>query len=93
MIGYELWDTRSGNLVEAFDAEAEALAAVARTAAKYGHVAIEGLALARVDDESDDVERVAAGAELLARARRAESNGRDAQGQQSVAGLRPRSGG
>lgn len=36
MIGYQLWETRSRNLLEAFDTEGEALAAVARTATRYG---------------------------------------------------------
>ena len=69
MIGYELWETQSGNLMEAFDSEAEALAAVARTAGKHGEAATETFALFRADDESDDVDCIAAGAELLARAR------------------------
>lgn len=73
MIGYELWETRSGNLLEAFDTEGEALAAVARTAARYGDAAVETFALTSTDtdDEDGDVTTVAAGAELLARARTA----------------------
>ena len=68
MVGYELWETQSGNLMGAFGSEAEALAAVARTAAKYGEAAVETVALFRADDESDEVDCIAAGAELLARA-------------------------
>ncbi len=71
MIGYELWETLSGNLLEAFDAEGEALAAVVRTAARYGDAAVETFALMSMDtdDEDGDVTTIAAGAELLARAR------------------------
>ena len=71
MIGYELWERRSRNLLEAFNTEGEALAAVARTAARYGDAAIEMFALMStdLDDEDGDVTAIAAGAELLARAR------------------------
>ncbi len=71
MIGYELWETRSGNLLEAFDTEAQALDAVTRTAARYGDAAVETFALVSTDtdDEDGDVAAIAAGAELLARAR------------------------
>ena len=70
MIGYELWETRSGNLLEAFDTESEAFAAVARTAARYGDATVETFALmsTETDDEDGDVTAIAAGADRLARA-------------------------
>lgn len=85
MIGYELWDMQSGNLLEAFDGEADALAAVARTASRYGPTAVEAFALARVDDGSDEVERIAVGAELLARARQLGTDGGVARVQEGSA--------
>ncbi len=69
MIGYELWDSRSGNLLESFDTEAQALAAVVRTARAHGSASVETFTLARVED-NEELVPVASGADLLARATR-----------------------
>jgi hypothetical protein len=71
MIVYELWETRSRNMIASFAAEEDALAFVARSAEKHGVSSIASVELVRLDDEDDDgpIERIAAGAELLRRAR------------------------
>ena len=72
MIAYELWEVRSGNLMESFEDEAGALAAVAERAREFGEASVASLALLSVDTEDEDGRHdvlLAAGAELLARAR------------------------
>ena len=71
MIVYELWETRSRNLIASFATEADALAFVARSAGRHGAASIASVELVRLDDEDDDgpIERIAAGADLLRRAR------------------------
>lgn len=72
MLIYELWEGTSGNLMATFDTEAEALAAVARRAMRYGSLSVDSLSLVAVDDEDEDADivTVGSGAGLLARARR-----------------------
>ncbi len=71
MIGYELWETRSGNLMESFDSEAEALAAVVERVRQFGEASVASIALLSVDTEDEDghMTSMAAGADLVARAR------------------------
>ena len=69
MIVYELWETRSGNLISSFESESAALASVARSVHSLGPGSVATVALVRLDDEDDDAEivQVAAGDDLLAR--------------------------
>jgi hypothetical protein len=67
---YELWDTESGNLVQAYGSEAEALALVRAALDAYGSTYAADLALL-VDSGRGDVKTLAAGEELAARARAA----------------------
>ena len=67
---YELWDTETGNIVGAYATEAEALAMVQRAIGAYGAGYAEGLAV-DFDDEEADVQTLAIGAELAARAQAA----------------------
>ncbi len=70
MIGYELWETTTGNLIASYDDEAGALRAVAESVHRYGPAVMDSVALVRVDEDDEDggVEEVATGAALLARA-------------------------
>lgn len=65
---YELWDIESGNLVGAYETEAEALATVREVIDLPEGSYTEALALVRDDDQAD-VETLAAGAALVARAK------------------------
>ena len=67
MITYELSDTETGNLVGAYATESEALTVVRRTIEAHGAGYADGLALA-LDDEKDDVQTLAMGADLATRA-------------------------
>lgn len=69
-LGYELWETQSGNLMASYESEAEALRAVADRARRHGSDSVESIALVQVDDADEDGEMVtlASGADLLARA-------------------------
>jgi hypothetical protein len=51
MVTYELWETRSGNLMGSFASEAEALAVVRDAIRQHGRGYAETLILAREDDE------------------------------------------
>lgn len=64
---YELWNTRTGNIVGAFESEDAALEAVRRTVESYGRAYAERLLLGR-EDHHGRSRRVAAGAELVERA-------------------------
>jgi hypothetical protein len=70
MLAYELWETDSGNLMAAFDTQAEALAAVSKRAKQHGPESVATLTLVSVDDadEDGDIVTLASGSELLARA-------------------------
>lgn len=72
---YELWDTLSRNMLEDFESEAEALAAVAALLAVNEPDMAEGLMLVRVGGLDGGAE-VASGASLAARARAASARGR-----------------
>ena len=64
---YELWDTDSRTIVEAFDTEAAALAAVQQAAAAHGRAYAETFAL--VSDSTRSASRtIARGVELVDRA-------------------------
>lgn len=64
---YELWDVESGNLVSAYETEVDALATVREMIDLHGRSYAEALALVRDDDQAD-VETLAIGAALVARA-------------------------
>jgi hypothetical protein len=72
---YELWDTESGNLVEDFAEEGEALAAVRQYAALNTPAYPRALALACRSHEGGTT-WVASGAELAARAQVAGPEGK-----------------
>jgi hypothetical protein len=70
MIVYELWEMRSRNMIASFATEEDALSSVARSAERHGAASIASVELVRLDDEDDGpIERIAAGADLLRRAR------------------------
>lgn len=71
MVVYELWDSRSNNLIETFDSESEALHAVARAILEQGEVVVEPLELLWDDEEQDEYGIVAVGQALIERARSA----------------------
>jgi len=64
---YELWHVPSGNLVNTFERETEALAAVRRAFELDGREAGEAFALG-TEDRRGRSRQIAIGAELLARA-------------------------
>ncbi len=70
MTAYELWETRTGNLMASYDDEAQALRAAVERVRRFGSTSLESVVLVRVDEDDEDgaVEEVAAGADLLARA-------------------------
>lgn len=63
---YELWDTKTGNCIGAYDSEAAALAAVRAALRMQGQGAVESLALGR-EDEHGQFKAIAQGADLIAR--------------------------
>jgi hypothetical protein len=69
---YELWHIPSGNLVNTFDGESAALAAVRRAFEQNGRAAGEAFALG-TEDRRGRSRQIAAGADLLARALAEES--------------------
>ena len=69
MIAYELWETRSGNLMASYESADRAFAAVTRTAAKHGADSVTSFALLQAKD-NDEPETVAVGQDLLALAER-----------------------
>lgn len=70
MTAYELWETRTGNLMASYDDEAQARRAAVERVRRFGSTSLESVVLVRVDEDDEDgaVEEVAAGADLLARA-------------------------
>ena len=70
MIVYELWETRSRNMIASFATEEDALASVVRSAERHGPASIASVELVRRDDDDDDgaIERIAAGVDRLRRA-------------------------
>ena len=67
MTAFELWDTRSHNLVGDYDTEAAALNAVSESVRKYGIDEGRSLMLVRVGPRGG-VTRLAVGSELTKRA-------------------------
>lgn len=68
---YEFWDMRTNNLIDAFDSEAEALAALLQVTKVQGDRAAEFLMLVEDDPARDASRIVGIGSELLDRARSA----------------------
>ncbi len=67
---WEMWSTRTGNLMEEFSTEAAALAAVAEIVAEFGSAYLDAVVLLRGPLSGDgDMQSVAAGADLVALAR------------------------
>jgi len=69
MASYELWQTRTRNLIGAFATEAEALALVRKAAKSHGAVYIESLLLG-FEDAKGHSRTLAKGRELLELAHR-----------------------
>lgn len=67
-MSYELWDTETRNLVETFETEDEALAAVRDLVAVNADVYPAALALA-LEDDAGETTVIARGQQLAARAR------------------------
>lgn len=68
---YEFWDMRTNNLIDAFDSEGEALAALIQVTEEQGDRAAEFLMLIEDDPEHDVSRVIGIGFELLDRARSA----------------------
>ena len=68
---YEFWDMRTNNLIDAFDSEGEALAALLQVTKEQGDRAAEFLMLVEDDPERDESLVVGIGSDLLDRARSA----------------------
>ena len=64
---YELWNTRTGNIVGAFVSEDAALEAVRQTIESYGRDYTERLLLGR-EDRNGRSRRIVTGSELVERA-------------------------
>jgi hypothetical protein len=62
MATYELWETRSGNLMGSFASEEEAVAVVRDAIKQHGRNYLESLVLAREEDE--DTVTIAEGMKL-----------------------------
>lgn len=72
---WEMWSTRTGNLMEEFGTEAAALAVVAETVAEFGPAYLDEVVLLRGPLSGDgDMQSVAAGADLVALARQQQAN-------------------
>jgi len=67
---YELWDVRSGNIINTYDSEDQALAVVRGLVAANGPEYTRSLLLA-VEDDDEETTLVAKGVELAQRADRA----------------------
>ena len=65
---FELWNTKTGNLLGTYESEAAALDAVARLAEQHGAVFVERLLLG-CEDRHGRSRQIASGVELVARAR------------------------
>lgn len=63
MTAFELWDTKSHNLVGDYDTQAAALEAVIKAARKHGVEAVRSLILVRVGPRGG-LKRVAVGSDL-----------------------------
>jgi hypothetical protein len=69
---FELWDVESGNIVNTWESEAEALAEVRASVDAFGPSYVESWTLIRDDEPDSDLIVIAEGAALAARARAAE---------------------
>jgi hypothetical protein len=69
-MNYELWDTETGNMIDCYDHEDDALALVRAGTIQFGVSYAETLALLR-EDETGNLTQIAAGIELAERARAA----------------------
>lgn len=76
---YELWETRSGNLVGAYASTDEALDVVRHAVASHGPNALASLSLEEADDEGKGLV-LAAGTSLVAMATSQEPPRREAAG-------------
>lgn len=70
---YEIWETRSNNVVGTYVSEDAALAAVAAQVKRYGAAAVDSWTLLRETDD-DEVVALASSAELAACAIRPRTN-------------------
>ena len=61
---YELWDSDGANLINAYDAEADALARVRQAVARQGPAVVATWVLLADDDEADDARLIAQGEAL-----------------------------
>ena len=67
---FELWNTKTGNLLGTYDSEAAALDAVAGLVERYGAAYVERLLLG-CEDRRGRSRQIASGAELVTRIRAA----------------------
>lgn len=71
MVIYELWDSRSNNLIATFESELAALHVVAKAIVEQGEAVVEPLELLWDDEEQDEYGVVAFGQALIERAKSA----------------------
>jgi len=76
MVGFEIWDTKTGNLLADYDTEADALADLRKAVKTHGKEYVDCLLLVRVGPRGG-LTRIAAGAALIKRAPASEKPGRD----------------
>ena len=69
---FELWDAQNASLVGTYDSQEAALAVVRRSLASFGEGSLRSLVLTQEDAEGADPRVLAAGADLIALARRTE---------------------
>jgi hypothetical protein len=72
MTGYELWETRTGNLMASYETQADALDVVARTVRAHGADRVMSFALFQVDDDGD-LQPIASGTDLVALAEKTQA--------------------
>ena len=70
MVAFELWETRSGNLMGSYESEARALGVVAEAIRLHGAEYADSMVLVRQTSRGNP-KPIAAGAELAARAQAA----------------------
>jgi hypothetical protein len=66
---FQLWDLATGNCVGAFDSEAAALAEVRAGVGEDGEASFDAVALLHAGQHPDDIQPIAEGRALVARAR------------------------
>jgi hypothetical protein len=67
-VSFQLWDLATGNCVGAFDSEAAALAEVRAGVSEDGEASFDAVALLRAGQQPDDIQPIAEGRALVARA-------------------------